>query len=192
MHGALRRRVGDDARQRHDAGHRAEIDDRAPLPAVHEIFAEDLAAEENTLHVHAQDAVELLLGDVEEGRGGIDAGAIDDNVDPAAALEHGGEQALDLGLAGGLGGVKPGLAAGGGDLVEPRLRLLGVAADNDDLGARAGQAFSHGTAQFAGAADDDCDLAGEVKKLIQVFRLIHFVGKQGQRELGRTGNCSIE
>ena len=123
VHGALRGRVGEDARQRHDAGHRAEIDDRAALAALDEILAEHLAAEEHALDVDAQDAVELLLADVEERRGGVDAGAVDDDVDAAAAREHRVEQALRLGLAGRFGGVEPRLAAGGGDRSRRALAL---------------------------------------------------------------------
>ena len=109
----------------------------------------------------SQDAVELLLADVEERRGGVDARAVDHDVDPAAALEHRVEQALRLGLAGRLGGVEPRLAARGGDRVEAGLGLVGVAADQDDLGAGARQALGHGAAELAGAADDDGDLAGQ-------------------------------
>ena len=88
-------------------------------------------------------------------------------------LQHGVEQALELGLAGGLGGVKPGLAAGRGDLVEAGLGLVGVAADDHDLGARAGEALGHGAAEFAGAADDDGHLAFEAKIGFQIFFRFH-------------------
>ena len=86
--------------QRHDAGHRADVDDRPTLPALDEVLAEHLAAEEHALHVDVQDAQEFLLADVEERRGGVDARAVDDDVDPTPALQHRVEQALRLGLAG--------------------------------------------------------------------------------------------
>ena len=69
--------------------------------------------------------------------------------------------------------MEPGTAAGRFDLRETRRRLLLVAADDDNLGARSRQTFSHRAAQFARTADDDGDLASERKQCIQKFSRGH-------------------
>ena len=75
------------------------------------------------------------------------------------------QQALQLALLVALGGVEPGLAAGGADLGQAGVGLLLAAADQHDLGAGAGQPFGHRAAQLARAADDDRDLAAEAEEL---------------------------
>ena len=168
VHRALRRRVGEYARQRHHARHRAEVDDRATLAALDEVFAEHLAAEKHALQIHGHDAVELFLRDVEERGRGIHARAVDDDVDAAAALEHGVEDALHFRFARRFRGVEPRLATGRRDLREPGVRFFLTAADDDDFGARACETFGHRTAEFAGAAGDDGNLAGKTKHFVKV------------------------
>jgi len=117
-------RVREDPRQRYDARHGSDIDDGATLTRADKVFAKYLAAEKHPFEVHAHDAIELLLADLEKRRGRIDARAVDDDVDTAGARENGIAQRLDLGLARGLGGVKPCAAAGGVDLRDARVRLF--------------------------------------------------------------------
>ena len=147
--------------------------DAITLSAVDEVFSENLTAEENALHIHAENAVELLFGDVEERRGGVDAGAIDENVHAAGTLENGGEQAFDFWLAGGFSGVEPSLASGSGDSIEAGFGFVGIAANDDHFGASAGESFGHRATEFSGTADDDGDLTGETKELLEVIRRIH-------------------
>ena len=71
-----------------------------------------------------------------------------------------GDDRCSTAFAGGFGRVKPCLAPCGGDSVEPGFGLVGIPTNDDDLGASAGKSFGHGTAEFAGAADNDGDLAG--------------------------------
>ena len=166
-----------------------------PWPALDQVLAEHLAAQEDALQVHPHDAVELLLRDVEERRGRIDAGAVDDDVDAARALEHGVQQRLQAAPVGGIGGMEPALAAEGGDPGEPRLRILLVAPDEHDLRARAGQALGHRAAQFAGAADDDGHPAFQGKQDVEIILACsmveedspsRFPGKRNGKDLRRS------
>ena len=128
VHGALGRRIREHARQRHDARHRPDVDDRSALAGLDEVFAEHLTPEEHALQVDADDAIELVFGDVEKRGRRVDAGAVDDDVDAAGALQDGAEQRFDFGFAGRFCGVKPRAAAGRLDLrraspwPSPRLR----------------------------------------------------------------------
>ena len=141
--------------------------------------AEHLTAEEHALQIDAHDAIELVFGDVEKRRRRVDARAVDDDVDAAGALKDGAEQRFDLGLAGGFRRVKPCAAAGRLDLAEPRVGLLFVSADEDDLGARARKTFGHRAAQLAGAADDDGDLLVQGKERGQEVRRVCATHKSG-------------
>lgn len=173
VHGRLAGGVGEDAGEGDDAGHGAEVDDGAAFASLNEVAAENLAAEEDALVIDGEDAVALLLGDVEDGGGGVDAGSVDDDVHPAGAGEDGGEEGFEAGLGAGFGGLEPGIAAGSGDGVEAGFGFFFVAADEDDFGSGGGEAFGHGAAEFAGATDDDGDLALEGEKGGEVFGRLH-------------------
>ena len=101
-----------------------------PWPGLDEMLAEHLAAEEHAFEIDADDPIELVFGDVEKRGGRVDAGAVDDDVDAAGALKHGGEQRFDLSFARRFGRVKPCAAAGRLDRGEPRPGLLLVSADD--------------------------------------------------------------
>ena len=64
VHGALGGRVGEYARERHNAGHRTEIDDRAPLPLLDQVLTENLAAEKYAFEINVNNPVELFLSDI--------------------------------------------------------------------------------------------------------------------------------
>ena len=131
------------------------------MAGLDQMFAEHLAAEEHALQVHANDAIEFILGDVEKRRGGVDAGAVDDDVDASGTTQHGVEQRLDLRFARRFGSVKPRASARRVDSRDPRIGFVLVAPDDHGLGACPRKPFGHGAAQLAGAADDDRDLAVE-------------------------------
>ena len=123
--GALGRRVGEHARQRQDARHRADVDDRSAMAGVDQVLAEHLTSEEHALQVDANDAIELVFGDVEKRRRGVDAGAVDDDVDAAGALQSTASSSdSDFRFAGRFGGVKPRAPAGRVDRGDPRPGLL--------------------------------------------------------------------
>ena len=170
MHRGLGRGVGEHARKRHKSRHRAEIDDGAALPALDQIAAEHLAAQEHALVIDAHDAVELVLGDVEEGRGRIHAGAVHDDVDAAGLPQDLGQQSLERGLLAGLAGMEIAAAARRVDALQLRLGLLLVAAHEHNLAACAGQTLGHGAAELAGAANDDGDLAVQFIKIREISR----------------------
>ena len=161
--GGFRGRIGEHARERRQAGCRADVDNRAALTALDQVFSENLAGEEDAFQVDAHDAVILVLGDVEEGGCGIGAGAVDEDVDFTGAREHGGEEVLERGFAGGVGGEEIAFAAGARDFVEARPGFFLVAAHEHDFGARAREAFGHRAAQFARAAEDDGDFSVKVE-----------------------------
>src|ERR1700730_7820625 len=131
--------------------------------------AEDLAAEKHAFDVHAHDAVELFLGDVEKRRGGIDPRAVHHDVDAARTLQHCGKKLLEVGLARRFRGMEPRTAAALFDPGETSRRFFLIAANNHDLRARTREALSHRSAQLTCAADDHCDLARERKQPVQKF-----------------------
>ena len=136
---ALVARVGEDAGQRVEAGDRAEVDDRGRAAVIDEVLAEDLAGAEDGGEVGVDDALEFLLGDVEERGGGVDAGAVDEDVDLAGALEHGVEQVLERLARGDVDRHEVALAAVGFDFVEAFLGLFADAADRARLRRRRGR-----------------------------------------------------
>ena len=129
------------------------------MPRFDKMSAEDLAAEEHALQVHADDAVELFFGDVEKRRSRVDAGAVHDDIDAARPLQNGAQQRFNLGFARGLGSVKPRAAAAGLDGREPYVGFVLVASDDDDLGAGSGKSFCHRATQLAGTPNDDRNFA---------------------------------
>jgi hypothetical protein len=145
----------------HQARHRPEIDDRPALPALDQILAEDLTAEEHPLQIDLHDAIELVLANIEVGRRGVHPGAIDHDIHAAGALQHRGRAAP---AARSSRWPRPGRnipCRRRLDPIQPGLGLVGVAPHQRHLGAGGGQAFAHGTAQLAGAADYDRNLAGQ-------------------------------
>ena len=131
------------------------------MAGLDHVLAEYLTSEEHALQVHANDAIEFIFGDVEKRRSGVDAGAVDDDVDAAGTAEHSVEQRLDFRFARRFGGLKPRASARRVDPCDPRIGLVLVASDDHGLGACPCKPFGHGAAQLAGAADDDRDLVAK-------------------------------
>jgi hypothetical protein len=150
-----------------DRRHRRDVDDHAALLLVDERLPEDLAAEDDGLVVRVEDALHLLVADVEEGRGRVRAGAVERDRQLAELLHGLGRDALDLGLLRDVGRDEDRLAAGVLDGGQPPLGLRGVAPDDRDLGARLGERLGHRAAQLARAAGDDGDFALQRKLLLE-------------------------
>ena len=161
VHGGLRHGVGEDPAERGEAGHGAEVDDGGGDFVFDEVATEDLAGEDDGFGVDVHDAVILFLGDVEEGRGGVDASSVDEDVALAGAFDDLVEEELEVGGFGGICGDEVAGAAGAVDGVEAFFGFGGVASDEDDFGSGGGVAFGDGAAEFTGAADDDGGFALE-------------------------------
>ena len=117
------------------------------MARVDKVLAEHLASEEHPLQVDADDAVELVFGDVEERCCRVDPGAIDDDVNTAGALQDGAEQRFSFRFAGRFCGMEPCAPSGSLDRGEPRPGLLCISTDDHDLGARGRKSPGHRTAQ---------------------------------------------
>ena len=93
------------------------------------------------------------------GRELIDAGVVDEDVEPAEGLFGFGEETVDVGLFGDVALDGDGFAALGGDFGDDFVRagLAGGVID-DDGGAFGARCFGDGSADAFGGAGDDCDL----------------------------------
>jgi len=132
--------------------------------AIDPMLGEHLAAEEHALEVHREDAFEFFPRQLEDRCRGVHAGTVHEDVDAAAGFQDAGEQRLERGLVVRLAGLEERAASGGFDFGDARRGLVGFASDQHDGRAGGGQAFGHRAAEFAGAAGDDGDLAGQIEK----------------------------
>ena len=144
------------------AGGRADVDNAAGALADH-VFAEDLAGQHDALEIDGEDAVQLLLRNLEEGGGGVDSGPVDQDVHPAQPGENFAQQSGQAALGNHVAREEVRFAAARGDVVVARLCLGGVAAHQRDRRAGFGEGFGDRAAQLARAADDHGDLAVEGK-----------------------------
>lgn len=99
MNGPFGHAVSKDTAQRQEARHGAEINDGGIDLLLDEVFAENLAGEEHALGIDAHDTVVFIFGDIEEGRGGIDPGTVDQDVTAAGALQDLIQEELQIGFA---------------------------------------------------------------------------------------------
>ena len=76
----LRRRIGEDPRQRQVRGDAADVEDRAALGLGRHVRGENLAAEVRRGELPIDDAVPLLVGDLRVGNGRVRPGAVDQHV----------------------------------------------------------------------------------------------------------------
>ena len=117
-----------------------------------------LPAEERALEVHADDAVELFLGEIQERDLGLDRGVRDHAVEPAEALDRARDQAAHLrgvphvGRDGERGGAEPGRLG---------LDLGREPVGQDDAGAFLDEPLGDGQADSPRRAGDHGDLALE-------------------------------
>ncbi len=155
MDGGFGGGVGEDAGERIESGDGAEVDDGCGAGFIDEVLAEDLAGAEDGGEVGVDDALVFVFGDVEERSGGVGAGAVDEDVDLAGALEDGFEEVVERFARGDIDGDEVAFAAVGFDFGEAFFGFFGDAAAEDDFRAGACEADGHGSAEFAGSADDD-------------------------------------
>src|ERR1700733_445249 len=83
--------------------HGAEVDDRPAVLLTDHFLGERLSAEKLALQVDIDNAVPLLLRQLQEWRHGDHAGVVDQVVQPAKPHDCGGNERLHLGLAGHVG-----------------------------------------------------------------------------------------
>ena len=120
------------------------------------------------LEIRVEDAIPVVVGDLEVGHRRIDAGAVDEDLDPAAGCERRREETRDTRPVGGVDGEKHSLATGRPDPFHARLPpVLTTAGDNRE-GTGRGEPFGERSAEHPGAADDNGRSAGEAKEAFQV------------------------
>jgi hypothetical protein len=94
-----------------------------------------------------------------------DAGAVDEDIDPAAVLHDRTEGPFERGLFGHIGGMDGDRRPVSGDRLRRRLGHLGVAVEDRDGGARRGQGRHGGAADPARTAGHDGDFAIEAQRV---------------------------
>ena len=125
-----------------------------------------MVVREEAEDVEVELGVEGLLGDLVEGREGVDAGVVDEDVEAAVRLFGLGEEFGDVGLPGDVALDGDGLAACGGDVGDDLVGsgLAGGVVD-DDAGAGGGEGLGDAGSDALGRAGDDCYLIGELAHL---------------------------
>ena len=155
--GVSRRKAG--AEDRH---HRADVDDLAAARLLHGRI-DRLRAQEGAGEVGVDDAVPFLEIERVRGLADVDAGIVDEDVDPAELAADALDHARDRGLVGDVGGDRDRLDAAPRELGDRRVRFLLVAPDDRDAGAGVRQPARHAEPDAAIAAGDDRDLAFEIE-----------------------------
>ena len=135
-----------------------------PPPGLHHPLADQRGEPERPLEVDGDHLVEELLGDVAEALvDRRDAGVVDEHVDAAEVAIDVLDQPVELLPVPDVAGVGARAAAvgaqRGGDLVAG----VGLAADDDDLGAGLREAARDREPEPAGSAGDDGDAVGKVE-----------------------------
>jgi hypothetical protein len=168
VHGRLGHGIGEHSRKRphrrhapdgHDAG--AGVVRRGP---GYEKPSELLAGTHHRQLVDSHDALELLVGDLEERRAGVDAGPVHEHVHTAVRSEHPADQVRKLVAAGGVARLEAAVAVEAGEGCAHRLALGLVAAHYDGPGAGPGERAGNAAPEHAGAADHHGDPAVETER----------------------------
>jgi hypothetical protein len=134
-----------------------------PPPACFIAGVDRLRAQKCAGEVGPDHAVPFL--DVERVRGfaNIDAGVVDENVDPAELAAGACDHVSDGGLVGDVSGDGDHLDAALSELGDRRVRLCFIASDDGNGGAGLGEPPRHAKPNAAIAAGDDGDLASEIE-----------------------------
>ena len=160
----LGRGVGVDGRPAEDGRHRAGRDDPARAAGQHQ--PRGLAGEaEAGGEVDREHALEIRVGPFGDRHAVLDAGIVDQDVEPAVAWRDVAPSPPAWRAVGDVEGHRLGGMAGGG---EPRRGLgqrRGVAGVDDDVGAVRGQGLGHGEAQPARGAGHQRDAAVEAEQV---------------------------
>ena len=161
--GMLRCDIRRHAGRRDEPRDRGGVDDRALLLLQHD--RQHMAqAEKDAFDVHREHLIEhrlVILGGVLDGA--FDAGIVEEAVDLAVGVERRFHIGLHFGGFGDVGLDKPRLAALLADDAGGRLAAVGVAIDDDDLGAALRKGERRGAADAVAGASDQRDLIGEIE-----------------------------
>ena len=144
-----------DAAEGVDRGHG---DDAAAAALPHHLARRRLAGEEHAGEVHAQHALPLRLGVLEERRRVGDAGVGHHHVEPAELAHHALDEGVDLGRVADVEGHRQRLAAVPGDLTRRRFGAGGVDVTQRDRGALGREQLRGRAPDAARAARDRRDL----------------------------------
>ena len=171
----LGRRVGCGERRAKYRGHAADIHDLAAARFLHE-RVHGLRHQEGTRQVGVQDLLPLGERQVLGLLADVDAGVIEKNVDAAKVLDDFGDGPVDIVGFSHVAGDDEGVGAHLGlKPLRGHLRLLGVSAQDDDLGPRLGQALGDAQADTAVAPGHDRHLAGQVEQVHVGLRMLRLV-----------------
>jgi len=158
VHGRLGHRVCKHLGEGNQTSHAPHVDNAGALATgrgpIHEVTAELLAAPHHRQLVDADDPLDLVVGDVEEGSGGVGGRAIHEDVNPPTPSVHSVNEFADLGAPGEVALFETCLTNPPNALSDG-VAPVGVTSDHYHPGAGSGQGFGHHAAQHAGAADDD-------------------------------------
>ena len=146
QHGVLRRDVRAGAGQPALAGQRAGVDDRARSLLEHD-GQHVTQTEEDAEQVHADDALELLLGVLGERRdGALDPRVVEERVDAPVLAQRRIDVAAHVGALRHVGRARRRAPAGGRDRLGPPRQAVLVDVDEVQVGAERREALRGGTA----------------------------------------------
>jgi hypothetical protein len=138
------------------------LKDRTPAALAHRAGCR-LGRPERRPQDRPERLLEVLLGLLEERHGAEDAGAVDEDVDAAEALDGGRDEVLGLLAPRDLARPDRHALAGGVELGHRRLEDVRARAAEDDRGALLQEPPRRGLADTATTAGDDDDLAVELR-----------------------------
>ena len=130
--------------------------------------AEYLAAEVGALEIGVEHLGEVVVGNVEIGHRRIHAGAVDEDVGPAAGMDHSLEKCRHARAVDRVDRDEHAVAASGLDRIDTGLAPVGAAARHDDKRASPGQTLGEGTAEHARASDDHGRAAREPEQVFEI------------------------
>ncbi len=151
-------RVREHARQRREAGRAADVDDARPLAgrlrALDEVAPELLARAHDGELVDRDEPLELLVGDLEERRRRVDAGAVDEDVDRPCEASTRATRSRSSARLVASHGSNVDVAAVQRSRSSAASPSRAVAPDDHRASARLGERLRHPAAERPGAADD--------------------------------------
>ena len=139
-----------------------DVDDAAFGALQDHLAGGGLGAEEGSGEVNGDDFLPEVEGEIDEGALEFDAGVVDEDVEFSESGNGLGDEVLDLGGVGDVGGDGDGAASEGLDLGECVVGAAGLADVVDDYGgALTGECGGDGLADAGGGSGDDGDFSLE-------------------------------